>query len=273
MKKKNISLLLVMFLLASLILTACGNKGEEVNEELTLEDIKEKGTLILGTDGDYPPFEFHVMIDGKDEIVGLDIEIAKYIADQLDVNLEIKEMDFSNLLGGLSTGMLDIVIAGMNPNPEREKEALFSNIYYEANSSIVTREGQGENIKDLDDLKGKKVGVQMGTTHEEFAKSLDGVEVVSLKSNVDVIMNLKTEKIDFGIMETPVSKSFVEVNKDLEIIDELVIEDDSGGVAIATNKNNAELVSFLNEIIEELSEKGLIEEWLIEAQQLSDEQI
>ena len=92
----------------------------------TLEGIKNKGKIVLGTSADYPPFESHAMIDGKDEIVGFDIEIAKYIAEELGVELEIKDMDFDKLLGGLSTGMLDIVIAGMNPDPEREKEANFT---------------------------------------------------------------------------------------------------------------------------------------------------
>ena len=104
--KKMISLLMIVVVLASL-LVACGNGEKEGSQEnnskvesYTLEGIKNKGKIILGTSADYPPFEFHKVIDGKDEIVGFDIEIAKYIADQLGVELEIKDMDFDKLLGG-----------------------------------------------------------------------------------------------------------------------------------------------------------------------------
>lgn len=131
--KKKLSLLLVLMLVLSSLFVACANDKEaskaEENTEVdsnSLEGIKKKGKIIMGTSADYPPFETHMMIDGKDQIVGFDIEIAKYIADQLGVELEIRDMDFDKLLGGLSTGMLDIVIAGMNPDPERAKEVNFN---------------------------------------------------------------------------------------------------------------------------------------------------
>lgn len=129
--KKKINLFIIAILILSSILVACGNEkvgnleNEDSNvETYTLEGIQKKGKLVLGTSADYPPFEFHTMIDGKDEIVGFDIEIAKYIADELGVELEIKEMEFEKLLGGLSTGMLDIVIAGMNPILKEKKRQI-----------------------------------------------------------------------------------------------------------------------------------------------------
>ena len=125
--KKKISLFIGIILILSSLLIACGkdkdtnveHKSSEV-ESYSLEGIKKKGKLIMGTSADYPPNEFHIMVDGKDTIVGFDIEIGKYIADKLGVELEIKDMEFNNLLGGLSTGMLDIVIAGMADEPDRE---------------------------------------------------------------------------------------------------------------------------------------------------------
>lgn len=87
-------------------------------------------------------------------MVGLDIELAKYIADSLGVDLEIKEMEFSNLLAGLETGMLDMVISGMVPKPDRQ--ANFSDIYYESKSTVLIYNDSAGKIKDLEDLKGKK---------------------------------------------------------------------------------------------------------------------
>lgn len=266
--KKKITLFMLTILVLSIVLVACGN---EKVEPCTLEGIKDKGKLVLGTNADYPPFEFHTMIDEKDEIAGLDIEIAKYIADELGVELEIKDMEFEKLLGGLSTGMLDIVIAGMNPDPERKKEANFTDIYYEANFAVLVNKESDFQINSFEDLEGKSIGVQIGTTQEDVAqtKIKDG-DVKSLSTNPDIVMNLKTKKIDCAIMELPVAESFAKANDDLMVVDNFIIDSESGGVAIAVKKENDELTEKLNEILADIKSKGLIEKWFIEAEELSN---
>ena len=266
--KKKMSLLMVFILVLSSIFVACGKN--EV-EPYTLEGIQNKGKLVLGTSGDYPPFEFHKMVDGKDEIVGFDIEIAKYIADELGVELEIKDMDFDKLLGGLSTGMLDIVIAGMNPDSKREKEANFTDIYYEANFAVLVNKEDDFKINTLEDLEGKSVGVQIGTTQEKIAQTqIKDADIKSLSTNPDIVMNLKTKKIDCAIMELPVAESFANANDNLMVVDNLIIDSESGGVAIAVKKGNDELTVKLNEILADIKSKGLLDKWLIEADELSN---
>ncbi|HEY8363490.1 MAG TPA: transporter substrate-binding domain-containing protein [Tissierellaceae bacterium] len=272
--KKKISILLVLALLMTSILSGCGKKaddmisGDDNVESYTLEGIKKKGKIIMGTSADYPPFETHAMIEGKDQIVGFDIELAKYIADELGVELEIKEMDFSKLLGGLSTGMLDIVIAAMNPDPERQKEANFTDIYYESKHVVLIHKDSESNIKTIDDLESKSIGVQLGTTQEKFAKSLEGAHILSLTSNPEIVMNLKTKKIDCAIMEEFVAKSFAKENDDLIVVDGISINGESGGVAIALKKGNDELTEKLNQIIADAKAKGLLEKWFAEAYEL-----
>lgn len=283
--KKKISLLLGIIMLFSLGLMACSNddstdpvESEEIEENnvetetSALDDIIEKGTIVLGTSADYPPFEFHTIIDGKDEIVGFDIEIAKYIANELGVELEIKDMDFDNLLGGLSTGMLDMVIASMNPDPDRD--ANFTDIYYDATHSILVAKDSEYEVTSIDDLAGKKVGVQIGTTQEDIAKEsiVDG-EIISLSKNPDIIMNLKTKKIDFAIMETPVANSFAAANDDIRVIDDLTLDTESGGVAIALKKGNDELTERINEILDKIKSEDLMGDWLIEADELSNQDL
>lgn len=298
--KKKISLLLAVIMVFSIFLTACGGNPSdeptqepagEVNEENNedkenaeneeednteetskLEQIVDSGKIVLGTSADYPPFEFHAMIDGKDEIVGFDIEIAKYIADELGVELEIKEMDFDKLLGGLSTGMMDMVIAGMNPDPDRE--ANFTDIYYEANLSVLITKDVESEITSVEDLEGKKIGVQIGTTQESIAQEdIKDSEVKSLNTNPDIIMNLKTKKIDAAIMETPVAQSFAKVNDDLMLVKDLTIDSGSGGVAIAVKEGNDQLTEKLNEILDDIKSQGLIEKWMVEADELSSQGI
>lgn len=274
--KNKISLILVIVLLSSLMV-ACGKNEANVGNEQTnvesysLEGIKNKGKLVMGTSADYPPFEFHKMIDGKDEIVGFDIEIGKYIAKELGVELEIKDMEFDKLLGGLSTGMLDIVIAAVNPDPERAKEVNFSDIYYESTHSVLINRKDEGNIFSLEDLNGKTIGVQIGTTQEKIAETkIEGAEVVALSSNSDIIMNLKTDKIDCAIMETGVAKAFAQTNNDLLVVDELIIDSGSEGVAIAIKKGNDELTEKINEILAKTKSEGLIEKWVIEANELNE---
>ncbi len=277
--KKKLSLLLGFVMLFSLGLMACGSNesGDEVENNTEaqtsqLDDISEKGKIVLGTSADYPPFEFHTIVDGKDEIVGFDIEIAKYIADELGVELEIKDMDFDNLLGGLSTGMLDMVIAGMNPDPDRD--ANFSDIYYEANHSILIAKDSDLNITSIDDLTGKKIGVQIGTTQEDIAKEaiVDG-DIVSLSKNPDIIMNLKTKKIEAAIMESPVANSFAAANDDIMVVDGLTLDTESGGFSIAMKKGNDELTEKINEILEKIKSEDLMENWFIEADKLSSQDL
>ncbi|MFA5576608.1 MAG: transporter substrate-binding domain-containing protein [Tissierellaceae bacterium] len=288
--KKNIVFLLVAVLLMGLVLTACG--GEPVKEEAKvdveepsnleasngeelspIEKIKQKGKLTMGTNADYPPFEFHAMIDGKDEIVGLDISIAKYIAKDLGVELEIKDMDFSNLLGAVGSEMIDIIVAAMNPTPERLEEANFSDIYYEADIAVLVKKDDTREFKTEGDLIGKTIGVQLGTTQEEVANGVEDAVVKSFGTNSDAIMNLKTGKVDCVLMESVVTSSFAKVNEDIIVAEGLVIKNLSEGTAIATQKGNDELVEYMNMLIDEMKDKGLIEEWFLEAQTLSEESI
>ncbi len=275
--KKKISLLMVLVLVLSSLLVACGDSKEVSSDENSevessiLEGIKNKGKLIVGTSADYPPFEFHKMINGKDEIVGFDIEIAKYIADQLGVELEIKDMDFDKLLGGLSTGMLDIVIAGMNATPERQEEANFTDVYYKSNHSVLIHKEDADKITTMEDLKGKSIGVQIGTVQENMAKtSIENADVLSLTTNPEIIMNLKTRKIDCAIMEDLVAKSFAKENDDLMVVESISIDPGGEGVAIALKKGNDELTEKLNEILADAKSKGLLDKWFVEANELSN---
>jgi len=277
--KKKISLLMVLILVLSSLLVACGknnegtaNAAEKENttevESYTLEGIKKKGKIIVGTSADYPPFETHALVDGEDQIVGFDIEIAKYIADELGVELELVDMDFDKLLGGLETGMLDMVIAGMNPTPEREKEANFTDIYFETTLSVLIHKDSASEITSPEDLKGKSIGVQIGTTQEEVAKTIENAEVLSLNLNADIVMNLKTKKIDCAVMEKVVAESFAKANDDLMVVEGITLDSGAEGVAIAVKKGNDELTEKLNEILADAKAKGLIDKWFVEANEL-----
>lgn len=124
--------------------------------------------LVMVTSADYPPYEFRDTATGEDEIIGFDVDIAKYIAKELGFELEIRDTDFSGIIPALQARRADFAMAGMTATAERKKNVDFSEMYYEAKNTIVAK--KGSNLNKSEDLVGKKVGVQLGTIQEKEGK-------------------------------------------------------------------------------------------------------
>ncbi len=269
MNKNLLKSILTLSLVGVLTLTlgACG-KQKEVS---SLDKIKKEGKLIVGTSADYPPYEFHKSIDGKDTIVGFEIAIAKEIAKDLGVELEIKDMDFDGVLASVPTGKIDLGVAGINPDPERRKSMDFSDIYYKAAQSIIVREEDKDKYSTIDSLTKKKISVQKGTIQEDIAKEqIKNGEIKSLGKVTDLILELKTGKADAILVETPVAKAYVEKNPGIVISAAEVKDDSEGGSAIGIKKGNTELADAVNKTLERLSKENLVEKFIIEANELMD---
>lgn len=162
---------LVMMALLLIVLSACSSSGSS--------DSSKKKTIVMGTSADYPPFESVDTANGS-EIIGFDIDLAKAVAKELGYKLEIKNQDFNGLIAALGSKKLDFVMAGMVDTPKRRKQVDFSKTYYQSFQVVLTRKGQ--NIKTMEDLRNKKVGVQLGSTQEALAK----------KVNKTIPMNIQT---------------------------------------------------------------------------------
>jgi polar amino acid transport system substrate-binding protein len=232
-----------------------------------LDQIKAAGKLVVGTSPDYPPYEFYLLNDKKGDIVGLDIDIAKAIANELEVTLEIKNVVFHKLFDVLNSDEVDLVIAGLAPSERRKKLVDFSDIYYQAIQNMLIRAEDAEKITYLRDLRGKKVGTQKGSIQQEMAqKQIIGAEFVTSDTINELIEELKNKKIDAAILEKPVAESFVMRNKEL-----INIECHSGaydallGSAIAVKKGSRELLDELNRILETLKKKDKIREFVEDA--------
>lgn len=276
MLKKKASKLLALLIASTVVFgfAGCGKASSAsanagtTKQESKVDKIKKAGKLVLGTSADYPPYEFHKSVDGKDEIVGFDVEIAKEIAKDLGVKLEIKDMDFKGLLNALDAGNIDIVLAGMTPTPEREKSVDFSNIYYKAEQKVVVRAEDKDKIKVADDLKGKKLGVQKGSIQEDIAKNqLPGAEAQALGKISDIVLALNTKKYDAAIIEGPVATSYVNANKNLVIAD-LQLKTEDAGSAAAVKKGNKDLVDAVNKTLERLNNEKAIDKLVTDANKL-----
>lgn len=247
---------------------ACGsnqNTSNSGSQSQTMERIKKNGKLVLGTSADYPPYEFHKSVDGKDEIVGFDVEVAKQIAKDMGVTLEIKDMKFDGLLAALDQGNVDIVAAGMTPTEERKKNVDFSKVYYNAVQTVIVKASDKDKIKSIDDLKGKKVGVQKGAIQEEIAKKqMPNSQAVALGKISDLVLALKNNRVDAVIVELPVATSNVNANKDL-VISDIKLQTEEAGSAVAVKKGSADVVSAIDKTLDKLVQDKSIDKYVTDA--------
>ena len=252
MKKGIISKIAAVSLIGimSVSLMACGKKEESKS---ALQQIKDKGKIVMGTSPDFPPFESK---DTQGNVVGMDVEIAKEIAKDLGVELEIKEMGFDGLLGALQGKKLDIILSGMTPDAERKEAVDFSNMYYKTDNVFVVREADKDKYAKIEDLNGKKIGVQKGTVQEKLVnEKVTNADLNSLEKTGDVIMNLKNGKIDSVLLEQPVAEAYVKNNPGLAL-SKVTVADEVGGYAIAMTKGESDLQDAINKTLDRLEKDG-----------------
>ncbi|EKQ50574.1 MULTISPECIES: ABC transporter substrate-binding protein [unclassified Clostridium] len=264
--KKILALATISAITISMV--GCGSSST-AKKQNSLEAIKAKGKLVIGTSADYPPYEFHKEVDGKDKIVGFDIDIANELAKDLGVQVEIKDMAFDGLLVALQSDKIDMVFAGMTPTDERKQNADFSDIYYTATHRFILRSGEETSIKSMDDLKGKKIGVQKGSIQEGIAKdNFDAANIKSLDKVTDLVLDLKNNKVDAVLAELPVAEINVQKNEGIAIAKDLVVKDPDGGSAIAMKKNSPELQAEVNKTIKRLQDEKKIDQFVMDANKL-----
>ena len=212
-------------------------------------------TLTMATSPDYPPYEYKDTAVSGNEIIGFDVDIAKYITKELGYELKIIGMDFNGLIPALQAGRADFVMAGMTPNAERRKSVDFSVIYYEAQNTIVAK--KGSNLTKPEDLAGKKVGVQLGTIQQEAVKKMSGVQGIPLNRIPDIIQELKSNRLTAGVIEDTVAKGYAEANPDLEF--NVIPNTEESGSAIAFPKDSR-LVPEFSRILQQMQANGKLKE-------------
>lgn len=275
--KKLMALGLVAVLTAGMI--GCGKKtdSKKTSENTSkLQEIKDSGKLVVGTSPDYPPFEFLVAGKGSGDIVGADIELAKRIAKEAGVELEIKGMDFDTLIPALTSGQVDIVITGMTPDETRKKSVDFTDIYFKGKNGVIVKSKDVDKIKSEDDLKKLKLGVQKGSTQETYVKEqLKMSDYKALVSVPDLVMDMKNGNIDAIILNDKVANINSEKYEGIKVVQN--IEFTSGGdeeaMAIAVKKgNNKEFIDMMNNLIKKLNETKEYDKILADAVDLVSKQ-
>ncbi|MFC0188341.1 ABC transporter substrate-binding protein/permease [Fictibacillus aquaticus] len=220
---------------------------------------KHNKTLVMGTSADYAPYEY-IDTAKSNEIIGFDIDLARHIADELGYNLVIKDMDFNGLIPALDSGRVDFVMAGMTPNKERKEKVDFTKVYYSAQQLIVTKD---ENIKSIEDLKGKKLGVQLGSIQEKEAikikKKVKNVKVEKRNKIPDLVQELQTKRIDAAIIEDGVAVEYLNQNSKLKAF--VIPDTGSAGSAVALPKGS-DLTEKFNSEIDKMKENGELDKYV-----------
>ncbi|MGL5207802.1 basic amino acid ABC transporter substrate-binding protein [Cetobacterium sp.] len=210
-----------------------------------------KGKLYVGTNAEFPPFEY---LD-KGEVVGFDIDLVKAIGKKLDMEIVIKDMAFDGLIPALETNKIDIVIAGMTASDERKMAVNFSNPYYTANQVIILNDNNND-IKTFDDLNGKLVGVMLGFTGDVVVSEMKDVKSKKYNASYAAIMELQNNKIDAVVLDSETALNYVKNNKGLKLAE---TSGEPEEYAIAISKKNSELLNKINTTLDELKKDGTYE--------------
>ena len=232
MKKFAVALLTVA---AMLSLCACGGSSDK---------------LVMATNAAFPPYE---MVEGS-EIVGIDAEIAKLIADDIGRELIIEDMAFDSVIAAVQTGKADIAMAGLTITEDRKKNIDFSIPYTEAAQVIVVKNDSP--VTSPDDLSGKTIGVQIGTTGDIYAEDIEGATIERYSKYFEAINALLQDKIDAVIVDREPAKVFVSDSDELKMIDEeFTLEE----YAIGVSKENKELLDQINASLKKFQDSGDID--------------
>ncbi|HGZ9270074.1 TPA: ABC transporter permease subunit [Staphylococcus aureus] len=241
------------------------NPTAHAEQDQTWEKIKERGELRVGLSADYAPMEFEHTVNGKTEYAGVDIDLAKKIAKDNNLKLKIVNMSFDSLLGALKTGKIDIIISGITSTPERKKQVDFSDSYMMTKNIMLVKKDKVNEYKDIKDFNNKKVGAQKGTEQEKIAQTeIENASITSLSRLPDVILALKSGKVEGAVVEKPVAEAYLKQNPKLGISNVKFNEEEKDTV-IAVPKDSPKLLSQINKTIKEVKDKGLIDKYMTNA--------
>jgi len=250
---------LFITLILTLVLAACGQNNDSGNGEAE----EGKKVLTMGTSADFAPFESR---NTSGEVEGFDIDLAKYIAEELGYELKIEDMKFDGLIGALQAKRVDLVLSGMSATEKRAQNVDFSTQYHHSGEMFITL--KDSEVTSLDQLEGKTVGVQLGTIQEEGARKLQETvdfEIKAVDNATILIQELQSNRIDLAYLDKSVATGYIN-EQGLAGFDDPTSS--SPGMAVAFPKGS-ELVDEVNQVLKEMEENGKLEE--LKAKWLSEE--
>lgn len=236
---KNI-LKLSLFFICLIVIVGCGKKDDN--------------KLVMVTEAGFAPYEYYE----NGEIVGVDIDIAREIANELGKKLVIKDIDFHSIINEVKTGKADFGAAGISYSDERAKEVDFSINYAVSKQVVIVNDNS--NIK-IDDLENKKIAVQLGSIADTYVtEKYKNAEIVRQKKYLAAIEDLKTKKVDCVVMDELPANEILNSNSGLKILEGSLTNDSYGMIV---KKGNKELLDAINKVLNKLKNDGTIDKYII----------
>ena len=247
MTKKLLVLCMAVIMAMAAMVAGCGSDKKDAGDSKVLK---------VGTNADFAPFEFQDE-NGK-EYQGFDMDLIRAIGEEMGYKVEINNLQFDGLIPAIQAGNIDVAITGMTINDERKQNVLFSDPYYKSGLSIIVEKDNNE-IKTFQDLKGKKVAVQIGTTSAAEINKLGGVDVKEFNSSADTFMELRAKGVDAVVNDRPVNDYYILKSGETNVkaLPELLTSEDYG---IAMAKGNTEMQQKINDALKKLHENGKYDE-------------
>ncbi|HZJ87390.1 MAG TPA: transporter substrate-binding domain-containing protein [Erysipelothrix sp.] len=256
--KKFLTIGITFMVMMSLV--ACGSKKDDTDALTGVEKIQAKGELVLLTESGFPPFEYADNGEGAvDGVNGVDIEFGKALAEKLGVTLKVEDMDFDTLTVALASDKGDIIAAGMTNTPDRAEVVDFSNTYFDNGLFILVP--NDTDITSVEDLKGKKIAVQQGTTGNEYVNTVEGAEALEFKGMVEAGLAVANGNADASVMDKLTAEILANNNKNLKVLEGALVSEET---AIAVAKEDKTLLDAVNELLAELQADGTLDKWFDE---------
>ena len=216
---------------------------------------KNKNELVMVTEAGFAPFEYYE----NNDIVGVDVEVAKEIANRMGKKLVIKDVAFDSIINEVKSGKADIGAAGISYTEERSKQVDFSNDYFTSKIVVIVKDN--ENEADFKDLNNKTIAVQLGSTADTYVtNNYKNSTITRQKKYLTAIEDLKNDKVECVVMDELPAKEILQKNSNLKILSNVLSTENYGMVV---KKNNKELMNVVNEVIEELKSSGKIDEYVL----------
>lgn len=246
--------------------TAAPAETEEPDVAVVIETVTP-GVLTVATSPDFAPYEFYALDEeGTPTLAGFDMDLAKYIADYLGLELEVIPMDFDGTIMELAAGKVDLGMAGYSPDPERADKMDFSDIYITGGQSFVCLQSNKDQFTSLEDTNKADytIGAQVGSIQAGLAKeNSPDADIIELAKVTDIIAELLTGKMDGAYIETMVAEAYAKNYPDLCIV--LDVPYDAEGSVVGINKGNTALLEGVNAAIEACQSSGEFDGYVVKA--------
>ncbi len=259
---------------AEVATTAAGDAAKDTTEAAATEAASEfttitPGKLTIGTSPDFAPYEFYHINNGNPELVGFDIALAKKIAEELGLELQVVPMDFDGILMELQNGNVDLGISGFSPSPERAQTFDFSDIYYTGGQSFVIRKADSDKYKDYAAFDKLPVGAQTGSIQMGLAEAnTPNANIIGLAKVTDIISELVSGKLEGAFIEKAVAEQYIKNYPELQIAWDVPYDTEGSAIAL---KKGSDLVPAVNSVISKVLSDGTMDGYIAEAQELASD--